>query len=138
MPPSKPIRFFQAFPSVVPSHPLTPALNDSYEAVHPVRSLSELKHRLGQGRRCFAFFHPCLPEEPLVFVHVALLPEVARSMEDVRRGSSGSGSGSGSGDGGGGSGGNGGGNRSNGGGDEERGNTCKEDEVNEEVFLLCG
>jgi len=54
-----------------------------YEAVHPVRSLSELKARLGQGRRCFAFFHPCLPEEPLVFVHVALLPEIAGSMADI-------------------------------------------------------
>ncbi len=54
-----------------------------YEAVHPVRSLSELKVRLGKGRRCFAFFHPCLPEEPLVFVHVALLPEVAGSMAEI-------------------------------------------------------
>lgn len=55
----------------------------SYEAVHPVRSMAELKARLGKGRRCFAFFHPCLPEEPLVFVHVALLPEVAASMADI-------------------------------------------------------
>lgn len=48
-----------------------------------MRSLAELKARLGKGRRCFAFFHPCLPEEPLVFVHVALLPEVAASMTDI-------------------------------------------------------
>ncbi|CAM9604381.1 unnamed protein product [Pylaiella littoralis] len=54
-----------------------------YEAVHPVRSLSDLKARLGKGRRCFAFFHPCLPGEPLVFVHVALLPEVAGSMAEI-------------------------------------------------------
>eukprot|EP00752_Nemacystus_decipiens_P007555 g6749.t1 len=54
-----------------------------YEAVHPTRSLAELKARLGEGRRCFAFFHPCLPDEPLVFVHVALLPEVASSMADI-------------------------------------------------------
>ena len=61
-----------------------------YEAVHPVLSLSELKRRLGRGRRCFAFFHPCLPGEPLVFVHVALLPDMAGSMEDIRgRGRSG-------------------------------------------------
>lgn len=58
-------------------------VRDSYEAVHPVGSLSELKARLGEGRRCFAFFHPCLPDEPLVFVHVALLPEVAGSMADI-------------------------------------------------------
>lgn len=48
-----------------------------------MKSLAELKARLGKGRRCFAFFHPCLPEEPLVFVHVALLPEVAASMADI-------------------------------------------------------
>lgn len=48
-----------------------------------MRSLAELKARLGKGRRCFAFFHPCLPEEPLVFVHVALLPGVAASMADI-------------------------------------------------------
>lgn len=48
-----------------------------------MRSLAELKGRLGKGRRCFAFFHPCLPEEPLVFVHVALLPEVAASMAEI-------------------------------------------------------
>lgn len=64
-------------------------LNCSYEAVHPVRSLSELKRRLGHGCRCFAFFHPCLPEEPLVFVHVALLPDVASSMEYIRGASGG-------------------------------------------------
>ncbi|CAM9392775.1 unnamed protein product [Choristocarpus tenellus] len=55
-----------------------------YEAVHPVRSLSELKERLGPGRRCFAFLHPCIPEEPLVFVHVALLPEMAASMAQLK------------------------------------------------------
>eukprot|EP00904_Undaria_pinnatifida_P004794 jgi/Undpi1/1444/HiC_scaffold_11.g04835.m1 len=90
-----------------------------YEAVHPVRSLSELKHRLGRGRRCFAFFHPCLPEEPLVFVHVALLPEVAGSMEDVRRSSDGGGSGSGS---------------SSSVGDNESEGGCKEEEARCAVF----
>ncbi|CAM9801151.1 unnamed protein product [Scytosiphon promiscuus] len=69
-----------------------------YEAVHPVGSLSELKARLGEGRRCFGFFHPCLPDEPLVFVHVALLPEVAGSMAGIvnlRDGSGGEGGGRG-------------------------------------------
>lgn len=100
---------------------LTSDLNGSYEAVHPVRSLSELKHRLGRGRRCFAFFHPCLPEEPLVFVHVALLPEVAGSMEDVRRSSDGGGSGSGS---------------SSSVGDNESEGGCKEEEVSDEAVSL--
>lgn len=124
----------------MPSHPARFRLKRySYEAVHPVRSLSELKHRLGRGRRCFAFFHPCLPGEPLVFVHVALLPEVTGSMEDVRRGTSGGGNG-GSGGSSGGSGGDSGGGSgcsSNGvGGDEEGGDTCKEEEVNEEALFL--
>ena len=63
-----------------------------YEKVHPTRRFSDLKTRLGPGRRCFAFVrharsfdphsnintrrtqvHPTLPEEPLVFVHVALV-----------------------------------------------------------------
>ncbi|CAM9833679.1 unnamed protein product [Ectocarpus sp. 4 AP-2014] len=79
-----------------------------YEAVHPVGSLSELKARLGEGRRCFAFFHPCLPDEPLVFVHVALLPEVAGSMADIV-------------------------NRGGRGEDEER-SGCEEDEARSAVF----
>lgn len=41
-----------------------------------VRGLSDLKARLGRGRRCYALFHPRVPHEPLVFVHVALLPQV--------------------------------------------------------------
>eukprot|EP00611_Tribonema_gayanum_P021817 TRINITY_DN4278_c0_g1_i1.p1 TRINITY_DN4278_c0_g1~~TRINITY_DN4278_c0_g1_i1.p1 ORF type:complete len:494 (+),score=180.61 TRINITY_DN4278_c0_g1_i1:183-1484(+) len=56
------------------------------EAVHEIRSLQHLKDRLGHGRRCFAFMHPCMPEEPLVFVHVALLPQLAHSMDDISRG----------------------------------------------------
>ncbi|CAI5700868.1 unnamed protein product [Peronospora effusa] len=55
-----------------------------YEAVHPVGTISELKRRLGKGRRCFAFFHPSIPDEPLVFVHVALMQELASSMQAIR------------------------------------------------------
>ena len=54
------------------------------EAVHPVQSLHDLRTRLGPGRRCFAFFHPALPDKPLVFVHVALLEEMPKSMEDLQ------------------------------------------------------
>ena len=43
------------------------------EAVHPMRSLEDLRNRLGTGRRVFALFHPLLPGRPLVFVHVALI-----------------------------------------------------------------
>ncbi|KUF77196.1 Malonyl-CoA decarboxylase [Phytophthora nicotianae] len=55
-----------------------------YEAVHPVGTIAELKRRLGNGRRCFAFFHPSIPDEPLVFVHVALMHEIASSMQSIR------------------------------------------------------
>ena len=53
------------------------------EAVHPLQSLDDLRIRLGPSRRCFAFFHPSLPNEPLVFVHVALLPLIPETMEDI-------------------------------------------------------
>ncbi|KAJ0405983.1 hypothetical protein ATCC90586_000799 [Pythium insidiosum] len=55
-----------------------------YEAVHPVGTIIELKRRLGRGRRCFAFFHPSVPDEPLVFVHVALVKELANSMPYIK------------------------------------------------------
>lgn len=54
------------------------------ESVHPVKSLEDLRSRLAGGRRCFAFFHPSLPDEPLVFVHCALVPFMASSMNDIR------------------------------------------------------
>jgi len=53
------------------------------EAVHPLRSLDDLRTRLGPNRRCFAFFHPSLPDEPLIFVHVALLSLIPETMEDI-------------------------------------------------------
>ena len=53
------------------------------EAVHPLQSLQDLRVRLGPGRRCFAFFHPALPDKPLVFVHVALLAYIPESMSDL-------------------------------------------------------
>jgi malonyl-CoA decarboxylase len=42
------------------------------EAVHPMKSLDDLRRRLGPNRRVFALFHPLLPEEPLVILHVHL------------------------------------------------------------------
>ncbi|GMI01764.1 hypothetical protein TrVE_jg7198 [Triparma verrucosa] len=53
------------------------------ESVHPVQSLDDLCARLGGGMRCFGFFHPSLPDEPLVFVHVALMPSLTSSMEQI-------------------------------------------------------
>jgi len=55
----------------------------AYEAVHEIRSWSDLKNRLASDRRCFAFFHPSMPDEPLVFVEVALTRAVPGSIQAV-------------------------------------------------------
>jgi malonyl-CoA decarboxylase len=47
-----------------------------HEAVHEIDGWDDLRRRLQPDRRLFAFFHPQLPEEPLIFVEVALLPEM--------------------------------------------------------------
>ena len=48
-----------------------------HEAVHQIDGWDDLRRRLQPDRRCFAFFHPQLPDEPLIFVEVALLREMA-------------------------------------------------------------
>lgn len=49
----------------------------AYEAVHRFTGWHDLRRRLGPDRRCFAFFHPALPDEPLIFVQVALTRGIA-------------------------------------------------------------
>jgi malonyl-CoA decarboxylase len=51
-----------------------------YEAVHDIKSWADVKNRLDSDRRCYAFFHPRLPEEPLIFVEVALMDSIADSI----------------------------------------------------------
>jgi malonyl-CoA decarboxylase len=51
-----------------------------YEAVHDIRSWDDVKNRLDSDRRCYGFFHPRLPGEPLIFVEVALVNEIAASI----------------------------------------------------------
>lgn len=51
-----------------------------YEAVHDIRSWADVKNRLDSDRRCYGFFHPRLPDEPLIFVEVALVDELADSI----------------------------------------------------------
>ena len=53
----------------------------SYEAVHAIRSWTDLKNRLDSDRRCYAFFHPRMPDEPLIFVEVALVTGLAGSVQ---------------------------------------------------------
>jgi malonyl-CoA decarboxylase len=52
-----------------------------YEAVHFIRSWRDLKNRLDSDRRCYAFFHPRMPHEPLIFVEVALVKGLAFSVQ---------------------------------------------------------
>ena len=52
-----------------------------YEAVHEIRSWRDLKNRLDSDRRCYAFFHPRMPGEPLIFVEVALVKGLAGSVQ---------------------------------------------------------
>lgn len=54
-----------------------------YEAVHEIRSWMDLKNRLDADRRCYAFFHPRMPLEPLIFVEVALVGELADNVQKL-------------------------------------------------------
>jgi len=49
----------------------------AYEAVHEIKGWADLKNRVEADRRCFAFFHPRMPDEPLIFVEVALVSGIA-------------------------------------------------------------
>ncbi len=51
-----------------------------YEAVHAIESWDDLRGRLGPGRRCYAYIHPMMPAEPLIFVEVALTKGIADSL----------------------------------------------------------
>jgi malonyl-CoA decarboxylase len=53
----------------------------AYEAVHAIESWDDLKNRLDSDRRCFAFFHPRMPDEPLIFVEVALVNGMADNVQ---------------------------------------------------------
>ncbi len=55
----------------------------AYEAVHEIQSWEDLKNRLDVDRRCFAFFHPNMPEEPLIFIEVALCKGVADNVQKL-------------------------------------------------------
>ncbi|WP_170477456.1 malonyl-CoA decarboxylase domain-containing protein [Ruegeria arenilitoris] len=54
----------------------------AYEAVHQINDLDDLRRRLyPPDRRCFAFFHPAMPDEPLIFVEVALTAEIPNAID---------------------------------------------------------
>ncbi|MEZ2740073.1 malonyl-CoA decarboxylase [Comamonas jiangduensis] len=51
-----------------------------YEAVHDIRSWADLKNRVDSDRRCYGFFHPKMPNEPLIFVEVALVEQMSAAI----------------------------------------------------------
>ncbi|MDC0079583.1 malonyl-CoA decarboxylase [Pseudomonadota bacterium] len=56
----------------------------AYEAVHEINSWDDLRARLApDDRRCFAFFHPLMPNEPLIFVEVALSNEMPNTINEI-------------------------------------------------------
>ena len=55
-----------------------------YEAVHEINSWNDLRARLApKDRQCFAFFHPLIPNDPLIFVEVALCSGVPKSIQKI-------------------------------------------------------
>ena len=55
----------------------------AYEAVHEIQGWDDLRRRLADDRRCFGFFHPALPDEPLIFVEVALTHGLAGEIHTL-------------------------------------------------------
>ena len=56
-----------------------------YERVHSMKNMDELKRRLGKDRRFFAYFHPALEDEPIIFVQVALTKGLGKSIQELTK-----------------------------------------------------
>ncbi len=54
-----------------------------YEAVHEIQGWHDLHRRLESDRRCFAFFHPALPDEPIIFIEVALTKGMSDQVQPL-------------------------------------------------------
>ena len=54
-----------------------------HEAVHQIQGWDDLRRRLEADRRCYAFFHPALPDEPLIFIEVALTERMSTSVRPL-------------------------------------------------------
>jgi len=54
-----------------------------YEAVHAIAGWTDLRRRLEADRRCFAFFHPQLPDEPIIFIEVALTRGMSTQVQPL-------------------------------------------------------
>jgi malonyl-CoA decarboxylase len=54
-----------------------------YESVHQIQGWRDLRRRLAADRRCYAFFHPALPDEPLIFIEVALTRSPSTTVQPL-------------------------------------------------------
>ena len=54
-----------------------------YEAVHEIQGWNDLHRRLEADRRCYAFFHPALPDEPIIFIEVALTRGMSEKVQPL-------------------------------------------------------
>ena len=54
-----------------------------YEAVHEIQGWNDLRRRLEADRRCYAFFHPALPDEPIIFIEAALTRGVSDKVQPL-------------------------------------------------------
>jgi malonyl-CoA decarboxylase len=54
-----------------------------HEAVHQIEGWGDLRRRLQADRRCYAFFHPALPDEPLIFIEVALTKGMSATIQPL-------------------------------------------------------
>ena len=54
-----------------------------YEAVHEIQGWHDLRRRLQVDRRCYAFFHPALPDEPVIFIEVALTHGMSAKVQPL-------------------------------------------------------
>ncbi|MGH6691616.1 MAG: malonyl-CoA decarboxylase [Gammaproteobacteria bacterium] len=55
----------------------------AYEAVHQIQGWDDLRRRLEADRRCYAFFHPALPDDPLIFIEAALTEHMSDAMRPL-------------------------------------------------------
>ena len=54
-----------------------------YEAVHQIQGWPDLRRRLAADRRCYGFFHPAIPDEPIIFIEAALTRGIAHKLQPL-------------------------------------------------------
>ena len=54
-----------------------------YEAVHQINGWPDLRRRLDADRRCYGFFHPALPNQPLIFIEIALVQGLPAKVQPL-------------------------------------------------------